>query len=150
MTTQVGYGKYDVVGSPFDFYTNAPLGGVTGTLATGQSLQMNNNKIVFWIITGALAAETVVLPQNPVDGATAEISNGTGSQAITAITVSPATSYPGSSSTGTQNQTVSDSIVGTALSGGSSLAAATTLRYQYTLNGDVTKGAGPRSWVRVA
>jgi len=149
MTTQVGYGKYDVVGSPFDFYTNAALGGITGGLTTGQTLQMNNNKLIVYQITSALAALTVVLPQNAVDGATAEISNTVGGQTITSLTINAATSYPGSSSTQTQGQTVSDSVVGTAISA-TSTAAGVTYRYQYTLNGDVTKGAGPRSWVRVA
>lgn len=146
MTTQVGYGVADVVGSPFDFYTNVALQGVTGTLATGQSLQMRNNKLITHI-GATLAALTVVLPQNAPDGATVEVSNSVNTFTITALTISPATSY----SIGTANAAtiVSDVIVGTAVSA-TSTASGVTYRYQYTLNGDATKGAGPRSWVRVA
>jgi hypothetical protein len=149
MTTLIGYGKSDVIGSPFDFYTNVALQGVTGGLVTGSTFQMNNNKIVFHI-GATLAAATVTLPQNPPDGAVAEISNSVNTFNITAITVNPATSYPGSASTSTSGSTVSDNIIGTALSGGSGLNAGVTLRYEYTLNGDNTKGAGPRTWIRVA
>jgi len=132
--SQLGYGKGDVVGQPFDFYTDAALGGITGGLTTGQTLTMNNNKLIVYKATGALAALTVNLPLNPPDGATAEVSNAVGSQTITALTVAANTG---------------DSVVGTAVSA-TSTAAAVTYRFQYTLNGDVTKGAGPRSWVRVA
>lgn len=146
MTTQVGYGKYDVVGSPFDFYTNVALQSVTGKLVTGSSLQMNNNKIVVHI-GATLAALTVTLPQNPADGATAEVSNSVNGNTITALTINPATSYVvGTANAGT---TVSDNIAGTAVSA-TSTASGVTYRYQYTLNGDVTIGAGPRTWVRVA
>lgn len=149
MTTLLGYGKNDVVGSPFDFYTNASaIGGPTGKLTTGLTIQMNNNKLIVYQITSALAALTVTLPQNPADGATAEVSNTVGGQTITSLTINAATSYSGSSSTGTQNQTVSDQVVGTAVSA-TSTAAGVTYRFQYTLNGDNTVGAGPRSWIRV-
>jgi hypothetical protein len=148
MTTQVGYGKADVVGSPFDFYTNVALQGVTGGLVTGSTIQMNNNKLVIHI-GGTLAALTVTLPQNAPDGATAEVSNSVNGNTITALTINAATSYSGSSSTGTQGSTVSDNIAGTAVSG-TSTASGVTYRYQYTLNGDNTKGAGPRTWIRVA
>ena len=148
MTTQVGYGKADVVGSPFDFYTNVAVGGVTGGLTTGSTIQMGNNKIVVHI-GATLAALTVTLPQNAPDGATAEVSNSVNGNTITALTIAAATSYPGSSSTVTQGSTVSDSILGTAVSA-TSTASGVTYRYQYSLNGDNTKGVGPRSWVRVA
>jgi hypothetical protein len=148
MTTALGYGKFDVVGSPFDFYTNVALSGVTGTLATGQTLPMQNNKLIVHI-GATLAALTVTLPQNAPDGATVEVSNSVNGNTITALTINAATSYSGSSSTGTQGSTVSDTIIGTAVSG-TSTASGVTYRYQYTLNGDVTKGAGPRTWIRVA
>jgi hypothetical protein len=148
MTTVLGYGKYDVVGSPFDFYTNVALSGVTGTLTTGSTLQMQNNKLVVHI-GATLAALTVTLPQNPPDGATAEVSNSVNGNTITALTVNAATSYSGSSSTQTQGQTVSDTVIGTAVSS-TSTASGVTYKFQYSLNGDVTKGAGPRSWIRTA
>lgn len=148
MATQLGYGKVDVVGSPFDFYTNVALGGITGTLATGQTLQMNNNKLIVHI-GATLAALTVNLPQNAPDGATAEVSNSVNGNTITALTINASTSYSGASSTGTQGQTVSDSIAGTAVSS-TSTASGVTYKYQYSLYGDVTKGAGPRTWIRVA
>lgn len=145
MATQLGYGVSDVVGSPFDFYTSSALQGVTGKLATGQTLQMRNNKIVI-VAAATIAALTVTLPQSPVDGATAEISNSVGGFTITALTINPATSYQVGNIT--QSATVSDVIVGTAVSA-TSTAAAVTYKYQYSLNGDVTAGAGPRSWIRV-
>lgn len=147
MATQLGYGKFDTTGSPFDFLTDAALGGVTGKLATGLTWQMVNNKLIVDKATSALAALTVTLPQNAPDGATVEISTTVGSSAITALTVNAATSYNGTGSTVTAPIVVSDSVVGTAVS---ALAAATTIRYQYTLLGDNTAGAGARSWLRVA
>jgi hypothetical protein len=132
--SQLGYGKADVVGSPFDFYTNAALGGITGTLATGSTLQMNNNKLIVYQITSALAALTVTLPLNPQDGAVAEVSNVVGGQTITSLTI---------------NANTNDSVVGTAVSA-TSTAAGVTYSFKYSLNGDVTKGAGPRSWLRTA
>lgn len=131
--SQLGYGKQDVVGQPYDFYTNVALAGVTGTLTSGQTLTMNNNKLVAHI-GATLAALTVNLPLNPPDGATAEVSNSVNTFTITALTIAANTN---------------DVVVGTAVSA-TSTAAGVTYRFQYTLNGDVTKGAGPRSWVRVA
>lgn len=146
MATQLGYGVSDVVGSPFDFYTNAAVSGVTGKLATGQSLQMRNNKLVAYITGSALAALTVTLPQSPADGAVAEISTPVGGLAVTALTVAAATNYQATSNI-TQTSTVSDSLLGTAAT---AIAANTTLRYEYTLNGDVTNNVAPRTWIRVA
>lgn len=147
MATQLGYGKVDVVGSPFDFYTNVALQGVTGGLVTGSTLQMNNNKLVVHI-GGTLAALTVNLPQNAPDGATAEVSNSVNGNTITALTINASTSYSGSASTQSQGSIVSDNIAGTAVSS-TSTASGVTYKYQYSLYGDVTKGAGPRTWVRV-
>lgn len=148
MTTQLGYGSADVVGSPFDFYTNVAISGVTGTLTTGSTIQMRNNKLVIHI-GGTLAALTVTLPQNAPDGAQVEVSNSVNGNTITALTINAATSYSGSASTSTQGLTVSDSVIGTAVSS-TSTASGVTYRFQYSLNGDVTKAAGPRTWIRVA
>jgi hypothetical protein len=131
--SQLGYGKQDVVGQPYDFYTNVALQGVTGTLTTGQTLTMNNNKLVTHI-GATLAALTVNLPLNPPDGATAEVSNSVNTFTITALTIAANTG---------------DVVVGTAVTA-TSTGSGVTYRFQYTLNGDVTKSAGPRSWVRVA
>lgn len=131
--SQLGYGKQDVVGQPYDFYTNVALQGVTGTLTSGQTLLMNNNKLVAHI-GATLAALTVTLPLNPPDGATAQVTNSVNTFTITALTISANTG---------------DVVVGTAVSA-TSTAPGVTYRFEYTLNGDVTKGAGPRSWVRVA
>ena len=133
MATQLGYGKQDIVGSPFDFYTNVALQGITGTLTTGQTLTMNNNKLIVHI-GATLAALTVNLPLNPPDGATASVSNSVNGNTITALTVAANTG---------------DVIIGTAVSS-TSTASGVTYRYEYTLNGDVTKGAGPRTWIRTA
>lgn len=129
--SQLGYGKQDVVGQPYDFYTNVALQGVTGTLTSGQTLVMNNNKLVTHI-GATLAALTVTLPLNPPDGATAEVSNSVNTFAITSLTV---------------GASAGDVIIGTAVT---TAASGATVKYQYTLNGDVTKGAGPRTWVRVS
>src|ERR1700744_4050123 len=148
MTTQVGYGKYDIVGSPIDFITNGPFQGSTGGLVTGLTYQMNNNKLVVYA-SATLAALAVVLPMNAPDGAEAQIVNAVGSGTITALTVTVPTNYAGSSSTQTQNQTVSDNLIGTAVTSAST-ASGVAYKWIYSLNGDVTKGVGPRSWIRVA
>src|SRR5271155_2573028 len=77
---QVGYGHGDVVGVPFDFYAGA-------TVVTGSTITMQTGMLVV-LPPGTLAALTINLPLNPVDGALAEITLG---QVITALTVNPNT-----------------------------------------------------------
>lgn len=148
MATQLGYGVADTVGTPFDFYTNVALQGVTGTLTTGSTIQMRNNNLIVHI-GATLAALTVTLPQNAPDGAVVEVSNSVNGNTITALTINPATSYAPQGTTANSTTTVSDNIAGTAVSA-TSTASGVTYRYKYSLNGDVTKGAGPRTWVRTA
>jgi hypothetical protein len=122
---QVGYGHGDVVALPFDFYSS--VGG--GALVTGQTINMQSGKLVFHL-AATLAAETVNLPLNPPDGADAELSNSVSTFNITSLTVAANTG---------------DSIVGTAAA---SLNSGITVRYRYSLLGDITKGVQPRTWVR--
>src|SRR5277367_6755081 len=63
----LGYGHGDVVGVPFDFYAGA-------TLVTGSTITMQTGILVI-NPTGTLAALTVNLPLNPVDGADASITS---------------------------------------------------------------------------
>ena len=132
---QLGYGHGDVVGVPFDFYAGSTL--VTGSTITMQTAVLVLNP------TGTLAALTVNLPLNPVDGADASI---TSTATITALTL---------------NANTGDSIVPGVLGALTALtpAAATTaggatatVRFKYTLNGfQPASGAAvnPRSWIRV-
>jgi hypothetical protein len=132
---QVGYGHGDVVGVPFDFYAGA-------TLVTGSTITMQTGVLVV-NPTGTLAALTVNLPLNPVDGADASI---TSTQQITSLTV---------------NANTGDAIVNgvllavtelTAAASAANGSAAMTIRYKYTLNGfQPASGAAvnPRSWIRV-
>jgi hypothetical protein len=134
---QVGYGHGDVVGVPFDFYAGA-------TVVTGSTITMQTGVLVV-LPPATLAALTINLPLNPVDGADASITIG---QVITTLTV---------------NANTGDTMVGgllavfapgtftpTASAGAGS--AAGTLRFKYTLNGfQPASGAAvnPRSWIRV-
>jgi hypothetical protein len=120
------YGHADCWGLPFDFYSS--VGG--GTLVTGQTIVMQTGKLVFHL-AATLAAETVILPLNPPDGADVEISQSVNTFNITGLTVTANTG---------------DVIVGTAAA---SLNSGITVRYKYSLNGDITKGVLPRTWVRV-
>jgi len=132
---QGGYGHGDVFGVPFDFYAGA-------TLVTGSTITMQTNQLVV-NPTGTLAALTVNLPLNPVDGACAEI---TSTAILTSLTV---------------NANTGDSIVNGVLSGVTGLnpaalatagSASATIKYKYTLNGfQPASGAAvnPRTWVRV-
>lgn len=132
---QAGYGHGDVVGIPFDFYGGATL--VTGSTITMQTAELVVNP------TGTLAALTVNLPLNPVDGAHAEI---TSTQTITVMTV---------------NANTGDVIVNGNLTAVTQLApaalatagsASATIKYKYTLNGfQPASGAAvnPRTWIRV-
>jgi hypothetical protein len=132
---QVGYGHSDSVGVPFDFYASA-TGVVTGTTIAMQTNQLVLNP------AATIAALTVTLPLNPVDGAFAEISS---TQIITAITVNANTGdvivngVLGAAST----------ITPVASTGGSATAC---LRYKYTLAGFQAGNAtavNPRTWIRV-
>jgi hypothetical protein len=129
------YGHSDCWGIPFDFYSNATIAGVVGALVTGSTIAMQTGKLVFHL-TATLAAVTVVLPLNPPDGADAEIQTSASAFAITSATVQANTN---------------DTIVGTAITGSAFFGAAgsITARYKYSLNGDITKGVAPRSWIRV-
>jgi len=123
---QLGYGHGDVLALPFDYYSS--VGG--GTLATGQTFNMQTGKLVFHL-AATIATAVVNLPLNPPDGADAEISNSVNTFNVTGLTV---------------NANTGDSIVGTAAS---SLNSGITVRYKYSLLGDITKGVQPRTWVRV-
>ena|SRR5580693_7380447 len=132
---QAGYGHGDVVGVPFDFYAGA-------TLVTGSTITMQTGILVL-NPTGTLAAITVNLPLNPVDGAIAEIST---TQVLTSFTVNANTGdsiVPGLLGTLTGFTPVA--TVGTG-------SATGTVRFKYTLNGfQPASGAAvnPRSWIRV-
>ncbi len=132
---QVGYGHGDVVGVPFDFYAGA-------TLVTGSTITMQTAILV--LNAGAtLAALTVNLPLNPVDGAVAEI---TTLYQVTSLTINANTGDV--IVTGT-NGTVGEIIPAASTTAGS---ASATVRYRYTLNGfQPASGAAvnPRSWIRV-
>ena len=121
---QVGYGHGDVVGVPFDYYTTRN----GGTLATGQTLTLATPLLVLDLTT-TLAALTVNLPLNPPDGAVAEIS-ATASGVITTLTVAANTGD-------SLNAAFAATLTGPA-----------TLRWRYSLNGDITRGANARTWVR--
>lgn len=153
MATQLGYGVSDTVGAPALY-----LATTTG-VPTGTTIQMPGTDLIL-NAGGTVAALTVVLPQNPVDGAVASItSTGT----ITSFTVSPATNYAPQGSAVNAGVTVSDVIIPGALGTLTALtpAAATTaggatatVRFKYTLNGytNPTTGvvSGARSWIRVS
>jgi hypothetical protein len=132
---QVGYGHGDVVGVPFDFYAGATL--VTGSTITMQTAVLVLNP------TGTLAALTVNLPLNPVDGADASI---TSTATVTSLTVNANTGdviVPGVLAAITA---LTPAALGTAGS------ASATIRFKYTLNGfQPASGAAvnPRSWIRV-
>jgi hypothetical protein len=131
---QVGYGHGDVVGIPFDFYGGA-------TLVTGSTITMQTGILVV-APPATIAALTVNLPLNPVDGAIAEISVAGAAVNVTALTVAANT---GDSLLGAAGNTV------TALAAGAG-AATSTLRYRYSLNGfQPASGAAvnPRTWFRV-
>lgn len=131
----LGYGHGDVVGVPFDFYAGA-------TLVTGSTITMQTGILVV-NPTGTLAALTVNLPLNPVDGADASI---TSTAILTALAV---------------NANTGDSIVNGILGAVTGLTpvasagaggATATIRYKYTLNGfQPASGAAvnPRTWIRV-
>jgi hypothetical protein len=131
----LGYGHGDVVGIPFDFYGGA-------TLVTGSTITMQTGQLVL-NATGTLAALTVNLPLNPVDGCCAEI---TTTQIVTSMTVNANTGdviVNGVLSAVTQ-------ITPTALATAGNASA--TIKYKYTLNGfQPASGAAvnPRTWIRV-
>lgn len=134
---QVGYGHGDVVGVPFDFYAGA-------TVVTGSTITMQTGVLVV-LPSGTLAALTINLPLNPVDGAVAEITLG---QVITTLTVNANTGdvFAG----GLLAPFSAGTFTPTASTGAGSAAA--TLRFRYTLNGfQPASGAAvnPRTWVRV-
>jgi hypothetical protein len=122
---QSTYGHSDVWGLPFDFYSNAS----GGALVTGSTINMQTGKLVFHL-AATVAAETVNLPLNPPDGADAELSNSVSTFNVTSLTVVANTG---------------DTIVGTAAA---ALLSGITVRYKYSLLGDITKGVLPRTWVR--
>jgi hypothetical protein len=134
---QSGYGHGDVCGVPFDFYAGA-------TIVTGSTITMQTAQLVV-IPPGTLAALTINLPLNPVDGAQAEISLG---QVITALTVNANTGDSIASTGILQNVTGTFTPTNVVTAG----VATGTIRYKYTLNGfQPASGAAvnPRTWVRV-
>lgn len=122
---QLGYGHSDVVAILFDYYSS--VGG--GALVTGSTINMQTGKLVF-NLSATLATVTVNLPLNPPDGADVEISNSVSGFNFTGATVAANTG---------------DLISGTAVS---SLNSGITVRYKYSLLGDITKGVQPRTWIR--
>lgn len=121
---QIGYGKGDVLGSPFDYYSG------TASIPTGATVTMQNNNLV--LDPGGAISITVNLPLNPPDGANAEITNRVGAAGTVTTTVAANTG---------------DSLLGTAAT---ALTAGTTFKYKYSLNGDTPRGINPRTWVRVS
>jgi hypothetical protein len=134
---QVGYGHGDVVGVPFDFYAGA-------TVVTGSTITMQTAELVV-IPPGTLAALTINLPLNPVDGASALITLG---QVITSLTVNANTGDSIVTTGILQNVTGTFTPTNVTTAG----VATGTIRYRYTLNGfQPASGAAvnPRSWIRV-
>lgn len=129
-TQGIVYGHADCWGIPFDFYSGVAINGVTGGLVTGAVIAMQTGKLVL-APAGAISI-TVTLPLNPPDGADAEIQNYVGSAGTVTFTA--------------LNANTNDVLFGTAAA---SVAAGATVRFKYSLNGDITKGSGPRTWVRV-
>jgi hypothetical protein len=136
---QTGYGHGDVVGVPFDFFGGA-------TLVTGSTITMQTGVLVV-NPTGTLAALTVNLPLNPVDGAVAEICS---TQTLTSLTVAANT-----------GDVLVNGVLGAIASltlnaNAGNIAAPAGLplvRYKYTLNGfQPASGAAvnPRSWIRIS
>ena|SRR3984893_5330322 len=132
---QAGYGHGDVVGVPFDFYAGA-------TLVTGSTITMQTGVLVL-NPTGTLAALTVNLPLNPVDGADASI---TTTAILTSLTVVANT-----------GDVIVNGILAavtglTPVASAGAGSATATIRYKYTLNGfQPASGAAvnPRTWIRV-
>jgi|SRR5271165_2823194 len=122
---QLGFGHGDVLALPFDFYSS--VGG--GALVTASTINMQTGKLVFHL-AATLATVTINLPLNPPDGADVEISNSVNTFNFTGCTVTANTG---------------DSIVGTVVA---SLNSGITVRYKYSLLGDITKGVQPRTWIR--
>jgi hypothetical protein len=134
---QVGYGHGDVVGVPFDFYAGA-------TVVTGSTITMQTGMLVV-LPPGTLAALTINLPLNPVDGADASITLG---QVITALTVNANTGDSIASTGILQNVTGTFTPTNVVTAG----VATGTIKYKYTLNGfQPASGAAvnPRTWIRV-
>ena len=129
-TQGIVYGHADCWGIPFDFYSGIAVNGVTGGLVTGATIAMQTGKLVL-VPAGAISI-TVTLPLNPPDGADAEIQNYVGAAGTVTLTA--------------LNANTNDVLLGTTVA---SLAAGATARFKYSLNGDITKGSGPRTWIRV-
>ena len=121
MGTQLGYGPYDIVGAPAEWYT--PLTAFNIVAQTGR---------VMLTPAGTLATGSLTLPLNPPDGATFTLQS---SQTQTAITITANTG---------------DALVvpSGGLAALTALVANTVYEYTYFLNGNRTTGLLPRSWVR--
>lgn len=121
MGTQLGYGPYDIVGAPAEWYT--PVAAFNIAAQTGR---------VMLTPAGTLATGTLTLPSGAPDGATFTLQS---SQTQTAITISAA---------------AGDALVVPAggLATLTALVANTKYEYTYFLNGNRTTGLLPRSWVR--
>src|SRR5271155_5744513 len=130
---QAGYGHGDVVGIPFDFYAGA-------TLVTNSTITMQTGVLAL-VPTGAIAL-TINLPLNPVDGAMAQISNGSASIiTLTAVNANTGDSFVAGATAPTALQVP-----------GAAGEATSTVRWIYTLNGfQPASGAAvnPRTWIRV-
>lgn len=144
--SQLGYGQYDAVASPFNYFPNAGI--VTGTTIAMQAAGL------LLAPTTTVAALTVTLPLNPADGTVAEITN-VGSAAVTALTIAAATG----DAIATSNLGVPTTIAAPTASA-TAPSAASTYKYKYSLNGYITGNSSafpnpvpavnPRSWFRVA
>lgn len=119
--SQVGYGKGDCLGFPYDYYV--PLTGFVIQMQTG---------VLLLNPAGTLATGTVTLPQSPPDGALVEISS---TRTQTALTLNAGTG---------------DSIANGGVAAVTALTLGVAVRYRYSLNGDTLAGVNPRSWIRVS
>jgi hypothetical protein len=121
---QAAYGHADAFApGVFDYYDQA------GVNVAGTSIVLQTSKLVLVNGTGAMTTLTVTLPLNPPDGCEAELNAVT--NGVTTLTL---------------NANTGDLLAGPAAS---ALVAATPVRFKYALNGDITKGVKPRTWIRV-
>lgn len=136
--SQVGYGKSDAIGAPFDFYA-----GVNATIPAAVTMQ--SARLVVAATTSPLAALAITLPLNPPDGCVAEISSTT---VITAISVAANT---GDSIVAGLLGALGATFTPVASTGAGGATA--TLRYAYALNGYQAGSngviVGARSWTRI-
>ena len=123
---QAAYGHADAFApGVFDYYDQA------GVSIAGLTIVMQTANLVLVNGTGALTGVTAVLPLNPPDGCVAEV------DAVT----NNCTTFTLLANTG-------DALAGPSVSS-ITVTAGTPIRLKYSLNGDITKGVKPRTWIRV-